>query len=162
MENFNRIIVPTDLSEYSLAAVKSALVVAKYSQAEIFIVNVIEDGESLDILPFEAYETPKQREAIETKRKELITAMLKKSELLGQNTSIYVYHGYPAREIIRAASELNADLIVMSTHGRSGLSHILLGSIAEKVVRYAACAVLTIKPSKYFELVSPSEKPYPR
>ena len=53
--------------------------------------------------------------------------------------------GPPADTIVRVAQERNADLIVMSTHGRTGLQHVLLGSVAEKVVRLAPCAVLTVK-----------------
>jgi nucleotide-binding universal stress UspA family protein len=53
--------------------------------------------------------------------------------------------GHPADTIVRVALERNADLIVMSTHGRTGLQHALLGSVAEKVVRLAPCAVMTVK-----------------
>jgi nucleotide-binding universal stress UspA family protein len=56
-------------------------------------------------------------------------------------------------EIVRAADDLHADLIVMSTHGRTGFSHVLLGSVAEKVVRYARCPVLTVKPEEVRELI---------
>ena len=54
--------------------------------------------------------------------------------------------GLAAEKIIEAAKEKDADLIVMTTHGRTGLSHALMGSVAEKVVRQAPCPVLTIKP----------------
>jgi nucleotide-binding universal stress UspA family protein len=53
--------------------------------------------------------------------------------------------GHPAETIVRVAQERGADLIVMSTHGRTGLQHVLLGSVAEKVVRLAPCPVLTVK-----------------
>jgi nucleotide-binding universal stress UspA family protein len=53
--------------------------------------------------------------------------------------------GHPADTIVRVAQERGADLIVMSTHGRTGLQHVLLGSVAEKVVRLAPCPVLTVK-----------------
>jgi nucleotide-binding universal stress UspA family protein len=59
--------------------------------------------------------------------------------------AVEVAVGPPAETIVRVAGELAADLVVMSTHGRTGLQHVLLGSVAEKVVRLAPCAVLTVK-----------------
>ena len=61
--------------------------------------------------------------------------------------------GPPFLEIVRYAKENDIDLIIMGTHGRSGLAHMLLGSVAEKVVRKAPCAVLTVRPSDHhFEM----------
>jgi nucleotide-binding universal stress UspA family protein len=56
-----------------------------------------------------------------------------------------VVKGVPFNEIINAATEINVDLIVIGTHGRTGLSHVMLGSVAEKVVRKASCPVLTVR-----------------
>ena len=58
---------------------------------------------------------------------------------------VQVAAGHPADAIVRTAAELDVDLIVMATHGRSGLPHVLLGSVAEKVVRHAPCPVLTVR-----------------
>jgi nucleotide-binding universal stress UspA family protein len=58
---------------------------------------------------------------------------------------VEVVAGHPAETIVRVAHERGADLIVMGTHGRTGLQHVLLGSVAEKVVRLAPCPVLTVK-----------------
>lgn len=61
--------------------------------------------------------------------------------------------GHAAETITNVATEIGADLIVMGTHGRTGLPHLLLGSVAEKVVRLSACSVLTVRPSTFrFEL----------
>ena len=61
--------------------------------------------------------------------------------------------GQAARAIVHRAEQLQADMIVIGTHGRSGLPHMLLGSVAEKVVRTASCPVLTIRPEAFqFEL----------
>ena len=57
-----------------------------------------------------------------------------------------VRYGYAYREIVRHAKEQNVDLIVVGTHGRTGLTHLFLGSVAEKVVRNAPCPVLTVRP----------------
>jgi nucleotide-binding universal stress UspA family protein len=56
-----------------------------------------------------------------------------------------VIKGIPFHEIINAATEIGADLIVIGTHGRTGLSHVVMGSVAEKVVRKASCPVLTVR-----------------
>ncbi|MBT8365481.1 MAG: universal stress protein, partial [Deltaproteobacteria bacterium] len=61
-------------------------------------------------------------------------------------TQILVEFGLAAEKIIEAAKEKDADMIIMATHGRTGLSHALIGSVAEKVVRQAPCPVLTIRP----------------
>ena len=57
-----------------------------------------------------------------------------------------VVTGYPAEEILKVAADRKADMIVMGTHGRTGIDRIIFGSVAEKVVKTAACPVLTIKP----------------
>ena len=78
----------------------------------------------------------------------------------GIKTSCILKSGPPFLEILIAASELNADLIVMGTHGRSGLANVLIGSVAEKVVRRAHCPVLTVKPEDFkFEEVCPNLRP---
>ncbi len=58
----------------------------------------------------------------------------------------HIGRGRPAAEILRIAEKLGADMIVMGTHGRSGLAHLLIGSVAEKVVRHAHCPVVCVKP----------------
>jgi nucleotide-binding universal stress UspA family protein len=59
--------------------------------------------------------------------------------------------GVPFLEILKAAGEMQADLIVLGTHGRTGLAHVLLGSVAERVVRRSACPVLTVRPKAMME-----------
>jgi universal stress protein A len=64
------------------------------------------------------------------------------------NPKAEVRIGIPADEIVAAAKELNADLLCVSTHGRTGLAHFFLGSVAEKIVRYSPCPVLTVRPPR--------------
>jgi hypothetical protein len=61
---------------------------------------------------------------------------------------VQVTAGHPADAIVRTAEELDVDLIIMATHGRTGVPHIVLGSVAEKVVRHAPCPVLTVRQRK--------------
>ena len=65
----------------------------------------------------------------------------------GLSAEFAAHRGSPERAIVAAAAEKGADLIVMGTHGRTGLAHVLLGSVAERVVRTAPCPVITVKPS---------------
>ena len=67
--------------------------------------------------------------------------------LLGKKVIHHVLDGHPLVEIVRYAREKSIDLIVIGTHGRTGLAHVLMGSVAENVVRKAACPVLTVRPS---------------
>jgi len=67
------------------------------------------------------------------------------SELLGVDHETLLRFGHPAKEIIAGEAATNADLVVMATHGRTGISHLVLGSVAEKVVRESSCPVLTVR-----------------
>jgi nucleotide-binding universal stress UspA family protein len=82
-------------------------------------------------------------------RKAVSTRLDDQREKLGQDVEVKtrLLEGVPFQELIRFAAENDVDLIVMSTHGHTGLKHVLLGSTAERVVRKAPCPVLTIKPS---------------
>ena len=70
-----------------------------------------------------------------------VTSLKSKVDTISGNVVV----GIPFMEIIHAAKELNSDMIIMGTHGRTGLQHVLMGSVAEKVVRRAPCPVLTVK-----------------
>jgi nucleotide-binding universal stress UspA family protein len=72
------------------------------------------------------------------------------AQILGQSVAYetVVKGGIPESSIIEAVSELNIDLIVMASHGRTGLAHLVLGSVAEEVVRLAPCPVMVVKPHK--------------
>jgi nucleotide-binding universal stress UspA family protein len=146
-----KILVPTDMSAYSLDALGYAQEVSKLFGAEIIVLRVLESdtrkaGLDRDRLSEEDLEV----------RRELIRLLLDRNVLTG-SVRIEVRHGSPAREIVNAAKGLHADLIVMSTHGRTGLKHALLGSVAEKVVRHATIPVLTVKPDEFVELIEISE-----
>jgi nucleotide-binding universal stress UspA family protein len=80
-------------------------------------------------------------------------ALLERLELGDVSVEHRTVKGYAAASIVRAATEGSADLIVMGTHGRSGLLHMLLGSVAERVAREAPCSILTVRPDEFrFEL----------
>lgn len=133
----DRVLFPTDLSELSLKAAPYATAIVEMFNATLYMLHVIELGEAHD-------------EAMILKLEE---QLLKKMKLTGKAKTLAVKKvvrrnieaGY---EIASFAREANVDLIVMATHGRSGVSRLLLGSVAEKVVRIAPCPVMTVRVKK--------------
>jgi nucleotide-binding universal stress UspA family protein len=135
-----RILVPTDFSDTSDAALDYARALAKRFGASLHLVHVLDDPTLTEGLVAEAYvtEAPSNRTAmLEDARSHL------RDRAAGCTTIEAIFGDTPAT-IVDYACQSRADLIVMGTHGRTGLAHLLLGSIAERVVRMAPCAVLTV------------------
>lgn len=137
------ILVPIDFSDCSKKALQYALPLAKEHQATLTLLYVVAPaygaGESggVDYAQLEA----SMREGGE---KEL--AKLAVDEVRGElSAATLIRVGSPAREIIETARSLPADLIVISTHGRTGLKHVFLGSVAEHVVQRAPCPVFVVR-----------------
>jgi nucleotide-binding universal stress UspA family protein len=141
--NFRKLLVPTDFSPTSTRAVDYARALAGRLGARVHLLHVIED-------PFitgtwsEMYAVgfPEIREQL-TRDAELRLAALR-TTFAGVPTTSEVRLGSPAATIAEAAHQ-GADMIVMGTHGRSGFAHLMLGSVAERVLRLAPCPVLTIR-----------------
>jgi nucleotide-binding universal stress UspA family protein len=140
------ILVPTDFSVLSCEAFSWATLLAKELKANIVIVHVIsaKAAEEMTARPGNPWESVLEQE--DTAMVESFQSCLRSD--IGQTveTQTLVEVGPAAEKIIEAAKEKDADLIVMATHGRTGLSHALMGSVAEKVVRKSLCPVLTIRP----------------
>ncbi len=154
MKTPKKILIPIDLSSYSLVAVEYGQEVAALFDAELVVLYVEEHNRK-------KHESRLTGAQLESRRKELIGVvqrLLINYDLVQRSMRIEVRFGSPVREIIHAAEELQADLIVMSTHGRTGLRHVLVGSVAEKVVRFAKCPVLTVKPEEMRELIDITEE----
>jgi universal stress protein A len=137
-----RIVCPTDFSELSLQALRKAVDLAAHFGADIYLLNVISSSEFVAdpevILPNAEEE---YRKAIEEKLSDIATRFASK----GLHITTVVELGDPADQIVRFARDKQADLIVIATHGATGWRHIAFGSVAEKVVRFASCPVLTIR-----------------
>lgn len=140
-----RILVPTDFSECSRTAIIYASELARIYQAKIFLLHVVESSVySLDtslIPPGDPFGL--REKLVEMTEKE--AALIRKGGFDVEGECVI---GLPAIEIVRAVQEKKVDLVVMGTHGRTGLSHILLGSTAERVIQRAPCPVLTVKAEK--------------
>ena len=147
-----KVLVPIDFSDYSKSALKYAVNFAKSFNAEIILVYVVEPviyppDFSMGQIAMPSITTEWYDRAKDELQK------LAKSEIKEiANVKTIIKTGKPFVEIIETAKEENIDLIIIATHGHSGVEHILFGSTAEKVVRKAPCPVLTLRePIKGFD-----------
>jgi nucleotide-binding universal stress UspA family protein len=140
------ILAPTDFSEYSKQAVTSALELAKRFGAKLSILHVVE----LPPYPVEGYVPPSLSatfmEDLERQASQELAHIVPEAESTGVEVARLVTVGSPYRKIIDMAEAEQVDLIVMATAGRTGFSRLVMGSIAERVVRTSSCPVLTIRP----------------
>lgn len=145
MKPFDKILTAIDFSENSAFAFDYALTLARQFNSELTIMHVI--NEPVDLRGF--YVPHISFEQLEQEIEAGATAMMEKfcREKLGDfsNYKTTIVTGIPYEEITRKAQELKASLIILGTHGRTGLDHIIFGSTAERVVRSATCPVLTIR-----------------
>jgi nucleotide-binding universal stress UspA family protein len=145
---FRHILAPTDFSEYSKQAVACALELAKKFGAKLSVLHVVE----LPPYPVEGYVPPSLTatfmEDLEREATQQLAQVVPGAESAGVEVARLVTVGSPYRKIIDTAEAEQVDLIVMATAGRTGFSHLIMGSIAERVVRTASCPVLTIRPNE--------------
>jgi nucleotide-binding universal stress UspA family protein len=137
--NVRTILIPTDFSSSSRQALEVATSLAQEHRAKLVIVHVMEPptiyGEGELVASFDDSDVEEARQQLEA--------------VVPADGSLPCEHklmrGHAAEDILRAAETSGADLIVMGTHGRTGLTHLLMGSVAENIVRKARCPVLTVK-----------------
>ncbi len=145
---YRRILWPTDFSPLAKAALPHVVGLASDARAELVLLHVLP--------PVAAYAVPEipgslwvrlqrtTRAAARAKLRQL------KKQVQGPNFHTHTVRaeGVPFLQILRAAKRLRCDLIVLATHGRTGLTHAILGSVAENVIRRAPCPVLTVRPPR--------------
>ena len=136
------IVLPTDFSEPTLAATQYAVTLAKRFDATLHLLHVIEDPVILAPI-FESIPLP-PRQSFETYAQDRLENWISTADRDNLKLELHWLHGHPFSRIIEFASDHQMDLIVMGTHGRSLVSQVILGSVAEKVVRHAVCPVLTV------------------
>jgi nucleotide-binding universal stress UspA family protein len=146
MINLQRILLPTDFSEYSAAATSYACEFTDRFDADLHVVHI------LQLLPTT---TPtfagglawnKFMHESRDAAAESLATLLPDEWVQRHRVFTTVLAGTPFLEIVRYAKDNDIDMIVMGTHGHSGLAHMLMGSVAERVVRKAPCPVLTVRP----------------
>lgn len=145
LKPFEKILVPIDFSLHADEAILAAGDLSRRYEAAVVLVNVYTPVAYTLPEGYLLY-TPNQLAELLTQLAKELSAAKTKAELAGAlRVETRQLQGVPAWEIVEFARTGNFDLIVMSTHGRTGIGHALMGSVAEKVVRTAPCAVLTIK-----------------
>lgn len=146
MIRLQKVLVPTDFSEPSAKALDYGKELARAFGASLHVLHAVEE-------PFvhgwtsEGYlaALPEIREQALAEATRRLEEAVPADERSRQATELATRVGDPFREILRYAKGRAVDLIVMGTHGRGGMAHLLLGSVAEKVVRTAPCPVLTVR-----------------
>lgn len=143
-----RILVPVDFSECSDAAIEHALYLRKHLDARVSLLHVWESPVYTGVESMLLIEGPSEQrmslaEYVRTQAERAMEKLLEDLAARGeQGLEARVVAGDPASTIVDASAE--HDLVVMGTHGRGVIAHLLLGSVAERVVRKARCAVLTV------------------
>src|SRR5574341_1662480 len=146
MSRIRRILHPSDFSRASWAAFVKAVEMAKMNRAELLLVHVL-----APVIPIvcDGYVSPKLYEEIETSARaqaqKQINLLVAKAKKAGVRAKGLLMEGVPHEQIARAARSKRADLVVIGTHGRTGLAKFFLGSVAGRVVAIAPCPVLTVR-----------------
>ena len=143
--DIRKILVPIDFSDYSKNSLKYAASFANKFSAEITLIYVVEPVIYPPDFSMGQIAIPSVNAEWDLKANEQLEKLGKQEIPESIKVSIIIKTGKPFLEIIDTAAEENIDLIIISTHGHSGVEHILFGSTAEKVVRKAPCPVLTLR-----------------
>ena len=157
-----KILVPTDFSEPTREVMEYALMLARSFSAKLLLLNVhqvIPITEAVTWLEMGVPPVPETGlwEQLKEAAEKQMARLKELYQDAGVDLEARVIEGVPFVEIIRFADREKADLIVMGSHGRTGVRHLLMGSVAEKVSHKATCPVLVIKP-KDFKFEMPGEK----
>lgn len=149
MIKLSNILHPTDFSESSVHAQKYACAMAEHFGASLHLLHVIADPTTVVPGPMGGYLPADYFHEIKEHAENKLTEYPDKTWAQDKTIIRSITEGHAFVEILRYAKEQNMDMIIMGTHGHSGLTHMLMGSVAEKVVRKASCPVLTVHPEDH-------------
>jgi len=140
---FDKVLVPVDFSTASLEAVRSSLSLTRQASG-LHVLHVLEPISELSpgVAWGDVTDDTREHHSFDELREKI-------SDVADQGAVISVVHGSPGLEIARYAEENGIDLIVIPSHGYRGVKHLLLGSVAERVVRHAPCPVLVMRRENY-------------
>lgn len=141
MNKFNKILIPTDGSENTKAAIAQGLELARAMGAEVTALYVVDQASFVNF-PMDAT-VVSIYSLLEKEGKEAVDYVVNEGAKVGVKVEPKVVEGNPAKKIVDEAE--NYDLVVMGTLGRTGISKLLLGSVAERVIRFAPCPVLVVR-----------------
>jgi nucleotide-binding universal stress UspA family protein len=151
---FSRVLYATDFSEASLAALPLVSTIARKYRSQVLVTHIWTPFPYTMVTPETAAELEKRDEnEVLAKARALLTTR----ELSGLPATIVVEPGNPAAELDRIVRQQNVDLVIVSTHGRTGFRHLLMGSVAEELFRSLPCPVLTIGPNVSKRLMETTE-----
>jgi universal stress protein A len=146
MKRIRRILHPSDFSSASRVAFTKAIEAAKSNRASLLLVHVMMTPVTM---VGDGYISPRAwddlQRSVRTHSQRQLNKLIARARKAGVRATSLLLEGAPAERIVRAAKSRRADLIVMGTHGRSGLAKLFLGSVAERVVATAPCPVLTVR-----------------
>ena len=152
IQNVKKILAPIDFSELSMEAMRGAMELAKDVGAEVHLVHVIAPHHTFIPLPLatnaeQSRELAREAAMLEQAEEEL--NRIKKDEF-GDSKKVVTYAevGHPVPKLVDYTKRNEIDLIMLATHGRTGAEHLVIGSVAEKLVRYAPCSVLVFRRRK--------------
>lgn len=149
-ENFQRVLVTTDFSDIADHAVGHAFRIAADHGAEVILCHVVDMPPPPNPLYAHYYATdmlrPENRRQIEARSLQALTERVPRSgPLAAVRHREIVVDGEPVAEIVALARKEQVDLLVIATHGRTGIKHMVLGSVAERVIRQVHCPVLVVR-----------------
>ena len=151
MFNVDNIIVPTDFSDFSDLALKRALDLAEACDAKIYLTHVVADAP--DIFALDRFDKEGQKKIMKDLEKQCKDSFEEQMSKFAQAQQIKietkVLRGIPSREILRIQKKINADMVVIATHGQSAFEEFLFGNTASKIIRYSKCSVLVVRKPKY-------------
>jgi nucleotide-binding universal stress UspA family protein len=139
-----RILYATDFSDASVAALPLVSTIALKYGSRVFVVNVSTSVSYAMVSP-EAAATLQHRDELTARSK--VLDLLKTGDLAGLSTTAIVRSGFPTEELERFVRDHKIDLAILGTHGRTGMKHLLMGSVAEELFRHVPCPVLTVGPN---------------
>ncbi len=147
MNEFKKILVPTDYSDLSVTALDYAVSLAGIFGSRIYLMHTLD---TIPVLALQNMDLTTEAVISDTERNARNDLHMFVISTIGNipNLVEVVRKGIAEEEIVRFAKEEDIDLIIMATHGRSGLSHVLMGSVAEKVVQQSPAPVLIVNPAK--------------
>jgi nucleotide-binding universal stress UspA family protein len=143
--NIKKVLVPIDFSDYSKNALKYAANFSEHFNAEMILIYVVEPIIYPSDFSMGQIAIPTINVEMDKRAGEELEKLANKEISKDLKVKTLVKTGKPFIEIIETAAEENVDIVIISTHGHSGVEHILFGSTAEKVVRKAPCPVLTLR-----------------
>lgn len=143
---YKRILCPVDFDEYSSEALKEAAALASSGGSTVHVLHVVRISPLFDQGAAEGFTAEESYEAQTSFARKRVEEMLRAIPAEVKR-EIAIEIGEPGDSIMEAQKKLGADLVVMATHGRKGLKHLVLGSVAERVVRESRAPVLTVRPT---------------